>query len=321
MGGYDQFSFLLFYVLQIIYVSYVHLCSFVCSHRFIQIVLSYHIMIFLMHVHTIKIPYLFVLILQSCCIYCCLFIFSCFVMMHVPCLYAYYIYMIHMLYVLMFHIIMDIFDIMISMINYILYVIVIMLIYGIKMTWKMLIFLTIQKPNVRHFSVRGFAVVLKLDPFDGKNFLLWKAKMELWLTAMSCYHAAESKPVNLPPEDEAKFKADDNLFRGAVISALDTKFQKSYIILPTGKELWDALVGKFGVTDAGSELYLMEQLYDYKMVENRSVVEQAHEFQALAKELELFPYPLPDKFVAGGIIAKLPPSWKDFATSLKHKRQ
>ena len=58
---------------------------------------------------------------------------------------------------------------------------------------------------------------------------------------MSCYHAAEGKHVNLPREDEAKFKADDNLFRGAVISALDTKFQKSYIILPTGKELWDAL--------------------------------------------------------------------------------
>ncbi|XP_066392622.1 uncharacterized protein [Miscanthus floridulus] len=76
--------------------------------------------------------------------------------------------------------------------------------------------------------------------------------MELWLAAMS------------------------------LISALDPKFQKSYIILPTGKELWDTLVGKFGVTDAGSELYLMEQLYDYKMVENRS---------------------------------------KDFATSLKHKRR
>jgi hypothetical protein len=230
-------------------------------------------------------------------------------------------YMIHMLYVLMIHIVMDIFDIMVSMINHLLYVITIMLIYGIKMIWKMPIILTIQKPNVRHFSVTGFAVVLKPDPFDGKNFLIWKAKMELLLTAMSCYHAAEGKPANLPPEDEAKFKAENNLFRGAVISALDTKFQKSYIILPTGKELWDALVGKFGVTDAGSELYLMEQLYDYKMVENRSVVEQAHEFHALAKELELFPYPLPDKFVAGGIIAKLPPSWKDFATSLKHKRQ
>jgi hypothetical protein len=140
--------------------------------------------------------------------------------------------MIHMFYVLMFHIVMDIFDIMIYMI---------MLIYGIKMIWKMPIFLTIQKPNVRHFSVRGFVAVLKPDPFDSKNFLIWKAKMELWLTAMSCYHAAEGKPVNILPEDEAKFKADDNLFRGAVISALDTKFQKSYIILPTGKELWDAV--------------------------------------------------------------------------------
>jgi hypothetical protein len=57
------------------------------------------------------------------------------------------------------------------------------------------------------------------------------------------------------------------------------------------------------------------------MVENRSVVEQTHEIQALAMELEHFPCVLPDKFVAGGIITKLPPSWKDFATSLKHKRQ
>jgi len=132
--------------------------------------------------------------------------------------------------------------------------------------------------------------------------------MELWLTAMSCYHAVEDKPDNLPPTDEAKFKADDNLFQGAVISALDPKFEKSYIILPSGKELWDALVAKFGVSDAGTELYLMEQLYDYKMVENHSVVEQAYEIQALAKELELFPWPLRDKFVAGSIIAKLPPS-------------
>jgi hypothetical protein len=57
------------------------------------------------------------------------------------------------------------------------------------------------------------------------------------------------------------------------------------------------------------------------VVENRPVVEQAHEIQALAKELEQFPCVLPDKFVAGGIIAKLPPSWTDFATTLKHKIQ
>src|SRR5512142_2938869 len=65
----------------------------------------------------------------------------------------------------------------------------------------------------------------------------------------------------------------------------------------------------------------MEQFYDYKMVDDRSVVEQAHEIQMLAKELENNNCELPDKFVAGGIIAKLPPSWSDFTISLKHKRQ
>ena len=30
---------------------------------------------------------------------------------------------------------------------------------------------------------------------------------------------------------------------------------------------------------------------------------------------------LPDKFVAGGIINKLSPSWRNFSTLLKHKRQ
>jgi hypothetical protein len=172
MAGYDQFSSLLFYVLQIIYVSYVHICCFVCSHEFIQTVMSYHIMTFLMHVHAINIPYLFVLILQSFCLYCYPFISSCSIMQHIPCLYAYYIYMIHTFYILMFHIVMDIFDIMISMINHLLYVITIMLIYGIKIIWKMPIFLTIQKPNVRHFSVRSFAAMLKPNPFDGKNFLI-----------------------------------------------------------------------------------------------------------------------------------------------------
>jgi hypothetical protein len=38
-------------------------------------------------------------------------------------------------------------------------------------------------------------------------------------------------------------------------------------------------------------------------------------------ELAHFNCVLPDRFVVGGIIAKLPPSWKSFATTLKHKKE
>jgi hypothetical protein len=75
------------------------------------------------------------------------------------------------------------------------------------------------------------------------------------------------------------------------------------------------------LSNAGSELYIMEQLFDYKMVKNRPVVEQAHQIQALAKELEQFSCVLPDKFGVDGIIAMLSPFWTNFATTLKHKRQ
>ena len=77
---------------------------------------------------------------------------------------------------------------------------------------------------------------------------------------------------------------------------------------------------KLGVADAGSEVYIMKSFHDYMMVSAHSVVEQAHEIQCIARDFELLKCILPDKFVVGCIIAKLPPSRRNFATTLKHKR-
>ena len=106
-----------------------------------------------------------------------------------------------------------------------------------------------------------------------------------------------------------------------MISVIGENFVDSYMSYFTGNELWDALEAKYGVSDAGSDLYVMELYHDYKMVDDRSVMEQAHEILSLPKELENLKCVLPDKFVAGCMIAKLPPSWRNFATILKHKKQ
>ena len=47
-----------------------------------------------------------------------------------------------------------------------------MLYFWIKLIMKMPKFLTIQKSNLRQFSVSGFAAALKPNNFDGKNFII-----------------------------------------------------------------------------------------------------------------------------------------------------
>ncbi|KAK1603864.1 hypothetical protein QYE76_027537 [Lolium multiflorum] len=158
--------------------------------------------------------------------------------------------------------------------------------------------------------------------FDGMHYKRWRTKAVLWFTNLGCFSATDARPEGpLSAEEQEKFEKVDAMFKAALFSILGDNIVDLYMAFDHGKDAWDALEAKFGVSDAGIELYVMEQYYVYRMTDERSVVEQAHEIQSLAKELEQFKCTLPDKFVAGGIIAKLPPSWRNFATSLKHKRQ
>jgi hypothetical protein len=90
---------------------------------------------------------------------------------------------------------------------------------------------------------------------------------------MNCYHTAQGKLEQFTPKEERMFDVADNLFRGIVIGALANKYVDSYLTCTSAKELCDALDEKFSVSDANSELYIMEQLFDYKMVEKCPVVE------------------------------------------------
>jgi hypothetical protein len=100
-------------------------------------------------------------------------------------------------------------------------------------------------------------------------------------------HVAKGKPEQFAPNEGSTFEAADNLFRGYVIGVLAENLVDSYIHLKIEKEMWDALEAQYRVSDAGSELYVMEQFLDYRMVEGCSVVEQAHEIHTLKLKLKL----------------------------------
>jgi hypothetical protein len=80
--------------------------------------------------------------------------------------------------------------------------------------------------------------------------------------------------------------AADNLFWGAIVSVHANNLRGTYLILPIGKDAPEALEAKSGVSDASNEIYVMEQFYDYKMVNGHCIVEHAQKNQGLAKDLE-----------------------------------
>jgi hypothetical protein len=138
---------------------------------------------------------------------------------------------------------------------------------------------------------------------------------------MNVFWVSEGKTeVKLTPEKEKAYSEANTIFYGAVVGVLIETLQDTYIRYKTAKEMCDTLNTEYGGSDVGTELYIIEQYHDYQIVDGKSVVTQAHEIQCMVKELTLLKIVVPDEFVDEGIIAKLPPSWRDFATALKHKR-
>jgi hypothetical protein len=155
----------------------------------------------------------------------------------------------------------------------------------------------------------GFVDALGSEKFSDEHFKRWQTRVILWLSAMNVLWVSKGKlegPVT--PEQEKTFTEANTLFVDAVIGTLIDRLQDVYLHHVDAKKLWDALEVDYSGIDAGAELYIMEQYHDYKMIDGKSVVEQAHEIQCMTKELEHLKINLPDKFVVGGIIAKLPPS-------------
>ena len=136
----------------------------------------------------------------------------------------------------------------------------------------------------------GFADALRSDKFTGVHFKRWQVKVRLWLTVLHAWEARLGIPAgDHSPKERRKLMDANDIFVGCVISVLHDHLVDVYIHITDAKELWDALAAKYDATDAGSELYTMESFHDFRMVNNRKVV-------------------------AGCIIAKLPSSWRNFAT-------
>jgi hypothetical protein len=95
---------------------------------------------------------------------------------------------------------------------------------------------------------------------------------------MNMFWVFEGKPEGeLTPEKEKAYSEANSIFCGVVVGVLAETLQDTYLRYKTAKEIWDTMNTEYGGSDADTELYIIEQYHNYQMVDEKSVVTQAHE--------------------------------------------
>ncbi|KAK3037315.1 hypothetical protein RJ639_032077 [Escallonia herrerae] len=95
----------------------------------------------------------------------------------------------------------------------------------------------------------------------------------------------------------------------------------AYHTVKTAKELWNQLERRYIIEDATSKRFIVSKFFDYKMVDGRSVMEQLNEIKSILDRYSQHKLALDEFIVVISIIDKLPPSWKNFRNSLKHRKE
>ena len=169
---------------------------------------------------------------------------------------------------------------------------------------------------------------VKLDRFDGTNFVRWKDKMMFLLTALKISYILDpnlseiSTPKDEDTEqvkaDRKKREEDELLCRGHILNNLSDRLYDLFTSIKSAKEIWNSLEYKYNTEKQGVDKFLIMKFFEFTMVDNVSIMDQVHEFQVLVSKLKDLKVVVPESLQVGGIIAKLPTTWNDYRKKLLH---
>ncbi|GJW71721.1 zinc finger, CCHC-type containing protein [Tanacetum coccineum] len=114
---------------------------------------------------------------------------------------------------------------------------------------------------------------------------------------------------------------DDYVCRSLILKGMSDSLFDIYQNVESSKELRDSLEAKYMAKDASSKKFLVSNFTNYKMTDSRLVMKQYNELLGILGRFTQHKMNMDKAIQVSCIIDKLPPSWKDFKHTLKHKEE
>ena len=109
--------------------------------------------------------------------------------------------------------------------------------------------------------------------------------------------------------------------RHTILTMLSNELFDVYCAYKEAKVIWDSMLKKYTADDVGKKKFVVGNYYKWEMVNNKDIKLQINEYHKLLEELKAEKIELPEQFVAGLLIEKLPGSWSEYKQQLKHKQK
>nr|KAJ0204881.1 hypothetical protein LSAT_V11C500270260 [Lactuca sativa] len=108
----------------------------------------------------------------------------------------------------------------------------------------------------------------------------------------------------------------EELCVGHIKNSLSDRLYDLYAPVKDLRELWSTLELKYKAHEESTNKYLVSKYLEFQMVDDKPIMEQV-----MVNKLNVLTISIPELFQVGAIIAKLPPSWKDFSKIMMHKSE